>query len=197
MGACFGRCFNIKSSKPYRSQRTMYFQGEDNVEVPPHESKPTRGKKIPQEVTLELTDDTWPTRKERTSRTTISRQQPSSSAVVDVPLQPLDARSLLAARAVLQATNQREKSIASSTPPRVAEEEGCESATTNGASAAGSTAWSRISTPDSLEWDPVEAPLATANDRAVEELDAETEQLLSEIERLTSRALRETGDWSS
>lgn len=34
-----------------------------------------------------------------------------------VPLQPLDARSLLAARAVLQTANQREKSIASSTPP--------------------------------------------------------------------------------
>lgn len=36
---------------------------------------------------------------------------------MDVPLQPLDARSLLAARAVLQTANQREKSIASSTPP--------------------------------------------------------------------------------
>jgi len=40
-----------------------------------------------------------------------------SHSVVDVPLQPLDARSLLAARAVLQTANQREKSIASSTPP--------------------------------------------------------------------------------
>jgi len=82
----------------------------------------------------------------------------------------------------------------------VAEDDGCESATTNGqngTSAAGSTAWSRISTPDSLEWDPVEAPLAAASERPIEELDAETEQLLSEIERLTSRALRETGDWSS
>ena len=78
----------------------------------------------------------------------------------------------------------------------VSEENGCESGQ-NGASAPGSTAWSRISTPDSLEWDPVEAPLATASERPLEELDAETEQLLSEIERLTSRALRETGDWSS
>ena len=43
----------------------------------------------------------------------------------------------------------------------------------------------------------MEAPLATAGERPVEELDAETEQLLNEIERLTSRALRETGDWSS
>jgi hypothetical protein len=40
-----------------------------------------------------------------------------SPIVVDVPLQPLDARSLLAARAVLQTVSHREKSIASSTPP--------------------------------------------------------------------------------
>ncbi|GFG37589.1 hypothetical protein Cfor_12676 [Coptotermes formosanus] len=144
-----------------------------------------------------------------------------SRSVVDVPLQPLDARSLLAARAVLQTANQREKSIASSTPPSsldlewehegclpvhllhyagVVEDDGCESTATNGqngTSAAGSAGWSRISSPDSLEWDPVEAPLAAARERSVEELDTETEQLLSEIERLTSRALRETGDWSS
>ena len=82
----------------------------------------------------------------------------------------------------------------------MAEDDGCESTATNGqngTSAAGSTVWSRISSPDSLEWDPVEAPLGTASERSVEELDAETEQLLSEIERLTYRALRETGDWSS
>jgi hypothetical protein len=40
-----------------------------------------------------------------------------SPVIPDVPLQPLDARSLLAARAVLQTVCQREKSITSSTPP--------------------------------------------------------------------------------
>lgn len=169
---------------------------------------------------MELTDDTWPRKIER-KQPMPTKQQPSSQSVVDVPLQPLDARSLLAARAVLQTANQREKSIASSTPPSsldlewehegclpihplhyagVAEDDGFESTVTNGqngTSAAGSTAWSRISSPDSLEWDPVEAPLGAASERPVEELDAETEQLLSEIERLTYRALRETGDWSS
>ncbi|XP_021920952.1 uncharacterized protein LOC110830384 isoform X2 [Zootermopsis nevadensis] len=230
MGTCLSHCFNIKNTKPYRSQRTMYSQGDDNVEQSPSEGfRSSRGisylfslrrKKTPQEVTLDLTDDTWP-RRDENSQTVAMKHQLSGPAVVDVPLQPLDARSLLAARAVLQTTNQREKSIASSTPPSsldlewehegclpiqplhyagVTEDDGCESAATNGqngVSAAGSTAWSRVSTPDSLEWDPAEAPLTAASERSVEELDAETEQLLSEIERLTSRALRETGDWSS
>jgi hypothetical protein len=92
---------------------------------------------------LELTDDTWPRKDEYTQR--MPRKQQStryvliqkktsffgyyvfeyfnlnclcySRAIVGVPLQPLDARSLLAARAVLQTVSQREKSIASSTPP--------------------------------------------------------------------------------
>lgn len=49
--------------------------------------------------------------------------------------------------------------------------------------------WSRVSTPNSLEWDPVEADIVC--------VDVETEQLLTEIERLTDRALKETGDWTS
>lgn len=49
--------------------------------------------------------------------------------------------------------------------------------------------WSRVSTPNSLEWDPVEADMVC--------VDLETEQLLTEIERLTDRALQETGEWTS
>lgn len=48
--------------------------------------------------------------------------------------------------------------------------------------------WSRVSTPNSLEWDPVEADMVC--------VDLETEQLLTEIERLTDRALKETGEWT-
>ena len=40
--------------------------------------------------------------------------------------------------------------------------------------------------PESLEWDPCDQPAT----------DLETEQLLLEIELLTSRALHETGDWT-
>lgn len=49
--------------------------------------------------------------------------------------------------------------------------------------------WSRVSTPNSLEWDPVESDMVC--------VDIETEQLLSEIENLTDRALKETGEWTN
>ncbi|XP_044735978.1 uncharacterized protein LOC123298130 isoform X2 [Chrysoperla carnea] len=53
--------------------------------------------------------------------------------------------------------------------------------------------WSQISTPDSLEWDPVQTALQDSSELPVSDLDAETEQLLCEIERLTKKALKETG----
>ncbi|XP_025160342.1 uncharacterized protein LOC105181731 isoform X3 [Harpegnathos saltator] len=49
--------------------------------------------------------------------------------------------------------------------------------------------WSRVSSPNSLEWDPVEPDMVC--------VDIDTEQLLTEIERLTDRALKETGEWSN
>lgn len=49
--------------------------------------------------------------------------------------------------------------------------------------------WSRVSSPNSLEWDPVEPDMVC--------VDMDTEQLLTEIERLTDRALKETGEWTS
>lgn len=48
--------------------------------------------------------------------------------------------------------------------------------------------WSRVSTPNSLEWDSVEGNEAC--------IDVETEQFLTEIERLTDKTLKETGDWT-
>lgn len=51
------------------------------------------------------------------------------------------------------------------------------------------SAWSRISTPNSLEWDPVEADMSC--------VDVDTEKLLTEIERLTDKALKETGEWTT
>lgn len=51
------------------------------------------------------------------------------------------------------------------------------------------SSWSRVSSPNSLEWDPVESDMIF--------VDVETEQLLTEIERLTDRALKETGEWTS
>ena len=48
--------------------------------------------------------------------------------------------------------------------------------------------WSKVSSPDSLEWDPVEGDVVC--------VDLETEHLITEIERLTDKTLRETGEWT-
>lgn len=46
---------------------------------------------------------------------------------------------------------------------------------------------SRMTTPDSLEWDFIDSSIPT--------IDQETEQLIAEIERLTTNALQETGQY--
>ncbi|XP_067010886.2 uncharacterized protein [Anabrus simplex] len=200
-----------KENRVYRSQRTMYNRGQDNVEfdflVDDVKSSISfllslRQKKVTQEVVLELTDDSW-SRPESSTR--LPKTSQNGEREVDTYLEPLDARSLLTARTAAG----RERSVASSTPPSSLELEWEHEdfvprsvpppiATLPEEDDESTAGWSRLSTPDSLEWDPVEAPLASdsgGDNRG--ELDAETEQLLCEIERLTSRALRETGDWSS
>lgn len=67
-----------------------------------------------------------------------------------------------------------------------------ETSTTRNVGAQSSTSdWSRVSSADSLEWDPVQSPLHCTPTSS--ELDTDTQQLLTEIERLTDQALRETG----
>jgi len=63
------------------------------------------------------------------------------------------------------------------------------SANNSRASSLTASPWSRVSSPNSLEWDPVEQNMVC--------VDIETEQLLTEIERLTDRALKETGEWTN
>lgn len=77
-------------------------------------------------------------------------------------------------------------------PVMKAEKEDTEySLTTNDSQPSSLTAspWSRVSSPNSLEWDPVEPDMVC--------VDVETERLLTEIERLTDRALKETGEWAN
>lgn len=54
-------------------------------------------------------------------------------------------------------------------------------------SSMGSKEGSRMTTPDSLEWDFV--------DSSIPSIDQETEQLIAEIERLAANALQETGQY--
>lgn len=51
--------------------------------------------------------------------------------------------------------------------------------------------WSRVSSADSLEWDNVQNSFQASP--PISDIDADTQLLLSEIERLTSEALKETG----
>ncbi|GJQ67179.1 hypothetical protein Trydic_g10249, partial [Trypoxylus dichotomus] len=51
--------------------------------------------------------------------------------------------------------------------------------------------WSRVSSANSLEWDNV--PTSFHGSPPVSEIDTDTQLLLSEIERLTSQTLKETG----
>jgi hypothetical protein len=51
--------------------------------------------------------------------------------------------------------------------------------------------WSRVSSANSLEWDNVQNSIQASP--PMSEVDTDTQMLLSEIERLTSQTLRETG----
>ncbi|KAF5296167.1 hypothetical protein FQA39_LY12621 [Lamprigera yunnana] len=55
----------------------------------------------------------------------------------------------------------------------------------------GNSDWSRVSSADSLEWDNVNNSLHASP--ILSDVDVDTQLLLSEIERLTSEALKETG----
>ncbi|XP_014474854.1 PREDICTED: uncharacterized protein LOC106744516 isoform X1 [Dinoponera quadriceps] len=220
MGACLGHCFaKVTDSLPYRFHQRhtrLSFQGEEQVEFMDTErdEDQTKGsksllsflslkkfkKKHSVPVTLELLEDgAWSRGGNKYARLS-SRNDVSTSSGLDTSLHVLDARTLM-----------RQQTHVSSTPgssldlewehegmplPIVEDEkgdtEGSSSRTSvNNSQPSSLTAspWSRVSSPNSLEWDPVEPDMVC--------VDMDTEQLLTEIERLTDRALKETGEWSS
>ncbi|XP_024946124.1 uncharacterized protein LOC107273030 isoform X2 [Cephus cinctus] len=152
-------------------------------------------------VALELAEDGgWPRVSKKYARLS-SKNNASSSSGLDTPLQTLDARNLMKHQGCISSTpgssldlewehegmplpvtddDRAESTDASLTQP---------SANNSQPSSLTASPWSRVSTPNSLEWDPVEADMVC--------VDVETEQLLTEIERLTDRALKETGEWTS
>ncbi|XP_019886563.1 uncharacterized protein LOC105274977 isoform X2 [Ooceraea biroi] len=192
----------------------MSFQGEEQVEFMDAERnedqskgsksllsflslKKLKKKGVP--VSLELLEEgSWSRGGNKYARLS-SRNDVSASSGLDASLQVLDARTLM-----------RQQTNVSSTPgssldlewehegmplPIMGDErremEGSLSQTSvNNSQPSSLTAspWSRVSSPNSLEWDPVEPDMVC--------VDMETEQLLTEIERLTDRALKETGEWT-
>lgn len=153
-------------------------------------------------VTLELLEDgAWSKGKTNKYARLNSRNDASTSSGLDTPLQILDARTLMKQQACVSSTPGSSLDLEwehEGMPLPIMDDEKVESTdgsmtqtSLNNSQPSSLTAspWSRVSTPNSLEWDPVEADMVC--------VDLETEQLLTEIERLTDRALKETGEWTN
>ncbi|XP_047355684.1 uncharacterized protein LOC124951398 isoform X3 [Vespa velutina] len=161
MGACFGRCFakvtDSLSYRLYHRHTSMSCQGDEQAE-----------KKHGVPVTLELLDEGgWQRGSNKYARLN-SRNDPSTSSGLDTPLQILDVRNLM-----------KQQTCVSSTPGSSLdlewEHEGLplpvidnDKISTDGSqtsinnsqpSSLTASPWSRVSTPNSLEWDPVEADM--------------------------------------
>ncbi|XP_017765965.1 PREDICTED: uncharacterized protein LOC108555000 isoform X1 [Eufriesea mexicana] len=227
MGACFGRCISkVTDSLSYRTylnlrfyQRhtSMSYQGDEQVEFiddkgdadKPRGSKTLLSflslnrfkKKHGVPVTLELLEDgAWSKGTNKYARLK-SRNNASTSSGLDTPLQILDARTLMKQQACVSSTPGSSLDLEwehEGMPLPIMDDEKVESTdgsitqtSINNSQPSSLTAspWSRVSTPNSLEWDPVESDMVC--------VDLETEQLLTEIERLTDRALKETGEWTN
>ncbi|XP_012263571.2 uncharacterized protein LOC105690393 isoform X1 [Athalia rosae] len=150
-------------------------------------------------ISLELAEDGgWPMGGSKYVRLN-SKRNASVSSGLDTSLQTLDARNLMKQGYMPTPASsldlEWEHEGFPLSPRSEVNAENTENSTSlpsaNNSQPSSLTAspWSRVSTPNSLEWDPVEAEMVC--------VDVETEQLLTEIERLTDRALKETGEWTS
>ncbi|XP_024867230.1 uncharacterized protein LOC112451676 [Temnothorax curvispinosus] len=220
MGACLGRCLTkVTDSVPYRFYQRhtrMSPQEEEQVEfvdVQGHEDQANGSKSLLSflslkrfkkrhgvPVTLELLEDgRWSRGGNKYARLS-SRNDVSTSSGLDMPFQVLDARTLMKQQAYVSSTPGSSLDLEwehEGMPIPIMEDERGDtdnsltqtSANNSQPSSLTASPWSRVSSPNSLEWDPVEPDMVC--------VDMETEQLLTEIERLTDRALKETGEWTS
>ncbi|KYN43791.1 hypothetical protein ALC56_02054 [Trachymyrmex septentrionalis] len=150
-------------------------------------------------VTLELLEDgRWSRGGNKYARLS-SRNDVSTSSGLNVSLQVLDARTLMKQQAYMSSTPGSSLDLEwehEGMPLPITDDGQGDteysltqtSANNSRASSLTASPWSRVSSPNSLEWDPVEQNMVC--------VDIETEQLLTEIERLTDRALKETGEWT-
>lgn len=137
-------------------------------------------------VTLELLEDgAWSKGKTNKYARLNSRNDASTSSGLDTPLQILDARTLMKQQACVSSTPGSSLDLEwehEGMPLPIMDDEKVESTdgsmtqtSVNNSQPSSLTAspWSRVSTPNSLEWDPVEADMVC--------VDLETEQLLKSI----------------
>ncbi|KAF7991242.1 hypothetical protein HCN44_002804 [Aphidius gifuensis] len=219
--ACFGQCFaNVTKSFTHRYSRyTGSCQEDEQVDSEQTRNgcnlllssspKSKKSKKnllsfLPSKyfkrknqipISLELAEDNlWSRRGNKYFRLDSSNNA-SMSSNLNTPLQPLDARILLKHECVSSTTASSidlewEHEVL---PIRFVDNENqintnnSSKTSSKGSQPSSLTAspWSRVSTPNSLEWDSI--------DHDNEFIDAETEQLLTEIDRLKNKTLNETG----
>ncbi|KAF5297358.1 hypothetical protein FQR65_LT01288 [Abscondita terminalis] len=187
MGSCMGRCTPC-SERTFFSRRLFSNHDFSNL--------------IEEKPVLEFVEGIFNPAGDSYSRLNESHLPSSSSYNSrDIPLQCLDVRALM----VHTTTSTPASSLDlewehEALPPSLM----CDPSTNSWAllpdectesstqiHGAGNSDWSRVSSADSLEWDNVQNSLHASP--PISEVDTDTQLLLSEIERLTSEALQETG----
>ncbi|XP_063985363.1 uncharacterized protein LOC135166739 isoform X2 [Diachasmimorpha longicaudata] len=192
MGACLGRCFPSVTD-PF----TFRYSRHTGITQSPEEERAEKKNRSP--VSLELVGDTrWSRGSPKYFRLN-SAIGVSTSSGLNTPLQSLDVRTLLKHPGCVSSTPvssldlewEHEILTTALMDPEPSghpiESPSRTSSDCSRPSSLTASPWSRVSTPNSLEWDSVEADNAC---------DPDTEQLLTEIERLTDKTLKETGDWT-
>nr|XP_012139899.1 PREDICTED: uncharacterized protein LOC100876539 isoform X2 [Megachile rotundata] len=186
-GRCISKVTDSLSYRFYQRHTSMSFQGDEQVEFMDDkgDADQSRGSKtllsflslnrfkkkhgVP--VTLELLEDGgWSKGTNKYARLS-SRNDASTSSGLDTPLQILDARTLMKQQACISSTPGSSLDLEwehEGMPLPVMDDEKVESTdgsitqtSVNNSQPSSLTAspWSRVSTPNSLEWDPVEADM--------------------------------------
>ncbi|XP_046392629.1 uncharacterized protein LOC124160696 isoform X2 [Ischnura elegans] len=214
MGSCFGRCLPARKNSRHGVENNIYFNTE-SVEAPVKKYYKPRGitsflslrqnKSNGEEVTLELEEDDWTRSDLRSKHLKFCTTKMGVHGTNTLNTCPLNVYALEELQDVTSPSTphssidlewEPEGLILPEVPARLAtiEDKELDYPVSAVCTSSQSAPWSRMSSPNSLEWDPCEEDGGVVGDSSViYGEDAETEQLISEIEQLTSRALRETG----
>ncbi|KRT80178.1 hypothetical protein AMK59_8695 [Oryctes borbonicus] len=218
MGACMGRCLS-RTENRYLSQQNSqqdftflveesaygYEENKRNFFIRLFSKRRARKKK----PVLEFVDDILNPHFTSYNRLQENQQLSTTSSYNsrDIPLQCLDAKALLIRTTMSTPASSLDLEWEHETLPvslvhdpsggswtalqgQTAEHADTESSMRNNQPNTDSD-WSRVSSANSLEWDNV--PTSFQGSPPVSEIDTDTQLLLSEIERLTSQTLKETG----
>ncbi|XP_044256582.1 uncharacterized protein LOC123006270 isoform X2 [Tribolium madens] len=220
MGSCFGKCLpKSDTSKSLRNFNILQGQRNgvefaflvDDSSTTQHIkrsffSRLFNKRNDNKQPVLNLVDGLLNPQLTAYSRLNESQRLPSTGSCTsrDIQLQCLDARALLSRTAASTPVSSLDLEWEHETIPismihdpsgsswTALPEDFSETSPQNTAPGLNSDSdWSRVSSANSLEWDNVQNSIQASP--PISEIDTDTQILLSEIERLTSKTLRETG----